>query len=113
MKEEREHDHGHDHGHSHDHGHAHDHAPAGVSISVEETPNPNAMKFVVGQPVGSMNFGSADEAAGHALGRALFAVDGVKSVFAVKDFVTVTKQESAQWGSLAPRVTAVLERELG
>jgi hypothetical protein len=66
----------------------------------------------LGNPVGSFNFASAADAANHAVGKALFAVDGVKSVFAVKDFVTVTKKDGARWEAVAPAVTRVLEREL-
>ena len=118
--------HGHDHGHSHshDHGHSHDHrpapapAPAGprvLTITVDETPNPNARKFIVGAKVvkkGSLSFNAAAEAAGNPLGAALFAVPGVKGIFAVNDFVTVTRQPDTDWAALEAGVTAALKATL-
>lgn len=124
-------DHGHDHGHSHDHGHDHGHAapePAAekpaekpvkkptkkkstVSIRSEETPNPNARKYVVGQKVvekGSLSLSNEADAKGHALG-GLFAVKGVASVFAVNDFVTVTRSSDADWNALDAAVVTFLQ----
>jgi hypothetical protein len=105
------HDHGHSHGHSHDH--ASDPAPAGppVRVTAEGTPNPSAMKFTVNRTVreaGSLSLNSAAEAKGDALGAALFAVEGVRSIFAVNDFVTVTREAEADWSALAPAVEAAL-----
>lgn len=111
------HEHTHDHGHGHDHDHGRPEAAAApapapaattdVRIEVGETPNPNARKFTVSITVvekGSMSFQNAEEAAGHPLGRAIFAVPGVRGVFAVKDFVTVTRDETADWGVLTPKL---------
>lgn len=73
---------------------------ADVRVIAEETPNPNAMKFVCSVKVvakGSMSFGNAVVAQDHPLGKAVFAIPGVKSVFAVNDFVTVTKDEAVSW----------------
>lgn len=104
------------HEHSHDHGHGHSHeraeAPASVDasavkIDVSDTPNPNARKFSCSVTVvekGSMSFQSAEEGASHPIGKAIWAVPGVKGVFAVKDFVTVTKADGADWGPLTPKL---------
>jgi hypothetical protein len=118
-------DRGHDHGHAHhhDHGHAHDHeappappptAPRGADIPVTpiETPNPSARKFGCGRVVvetGSLSFQSAEEAVGHPLGRAVFAVPGVRGFFAVKDFVTVTKDAGASWEALEPQLVRAIQ----
>jgi len=123
------HDHGHDHGHSHahepepepetdpDHGHSHAHGAAPPAVSFEATPNPNAMKFVVsGRLVveqGSLIWGSAEEAADHPLGQALFSIPGVVSVFAVNDFVTITKDAAAPWGQLTHPIVEAIQRALG
>lgn len=120
----------HSHSHSHDHGrshsHSHDHAPApaaapapapkrDVTVSAEETPNPNARKFNCSVKVtekGSLSFSSAEEAASHPLGQALFALEGVKSVFAVNDFVTVTKDDGATWSKLQPQLISAIATAL-
>ncbi|MDP2311823.1 MAG: NifU N-terminal domain-containing protein [Pseudomonadota bacterium] len=118
-------DRGHDHGHSHDHGRAE--APAAepaaekkvakkaVEVVAEDTPNPNARKFTTTTTVvekGSLSFNSAEDAEKHPLGKALWACGGVKGVFAVKDFVTVTKEDSADWAKLSPKVVKAIKKVL-
>ena len=109
-----EHSHGHSHGHSHDHGHRQEPAASPpVSVHAEETPNPNAMKFTVDRSLvesGSISFNAAAEAEDHALGKALFAVDGVRSIFAVNDFVTVTKDDTAGWDAVGPAVADAIKQ---
>lgn len=76
-----------------------------VTVFASITPNPNAMKFTLDRPVsqsGSRTFASAEEAAADPLAAGLFAVPGVKMVFFLNDFVTVTKQPDADWGALKP-----------
>lgn len=86
------------------------------AVNAQPTPNPNAMKFTVagGLPDRERrSFASAADAAGHALGAALFALGGVQSLFMVNDFVTVTKTPDASWSELAPRVIATIAAGLG
>jgi hypothetical protein len=85
-------------------------------IRYQSTPNPNAGKFTVGRKLiegrGSRSYFTREQAAADPVGSALFALTGVASVFIVDDFVTVTKDASADWSELAPRVTDALERVL-
>ncbi len=88
---------------------------AGVMVRHQATPNPNAVKFVVDRQVvesGSRSYFSAAEAAGDPVGEALMAIDGVASVFMVKDFITVTKSPSADWSELMPRVEDAIRATL-
>lgn len=87
-----------------------------VNVYAEDTPNPNARKFTCSVRVvekGSLSFNRAEDAAAHPFAAGLFAVAGVKTVFAVKDFVTVTRNPDADWDTLSPRVIAVLQDTLG
>jgi hypothetical protein len=81
-------------------------------INFSPTPNPNAGKFSIGRPAvpggGSRSYFSAEQAAGDSRAAALFALDGVVSVFMVADFVTVTKAPDAEWDELVPQVQRVL-----
>ena len=81
-------------------------------VRFQETPNPNAGKFVVGRTLvegrRGRTFDSPAAAAGDPIAERLFAVPGVASVFVVADFVTVTKDAGAAWTELAPRVQAAL-----
>lgn len=87
-------------------------APAApVRVRGEATPNPNAMKFscsVKVIPKGSVTFNTPTAAANHKVGEVLFKINGVRSVFAVNDFVTVTKEDAAGWSTLVPAVEAAL-----
>lgn len=87
-----------------------------VSVRFQPTPNPNAGKFTVDRPVvegkASKSFYSAAQAEADPVASALFALDGVASVFMVDDFVTVTKSPDADWNALVPAVTAALEKSM-
>lgn len=78
-------------------------------IQTEETPNPATLKFIPGNDVmaeGTAEFSSVEAAKNAPLARRLFAVDGVTSVFLGRDFVAVTKAETADWFQLKPGVLA-------
>lgn len=81
-------------------------------IRVQQTPNPNAMKYVLPRRVvegsGSRSFYSATQAEADPLAAAVFAVAGVASVFMADDFVTVTKQPHASWDAITPAVVQAL-----
>jgi len=83
-------------------------------VSVSVTPNPAARKFTLDRRLAdpsSRAFQSATEAAGDPLAAALFQLPGVRTVFAVEDFVTVTAEADASWGRLSPAVVSVLQEQ--
>jgi Fe-S cluster biogenesis protein NfuA len=72
---------------------------------IEETPNPNAVKFLLREPVTNgvtRSFNSLENAAGDELARSLFEVGEVKSVFYMDRMITVEKAEEADWDELLP-----------
>lgn len=80
-------------------------------IQTEDTPNPNTVKFLPGQPVmtrGVAEFKSMDEAASSTLGQKLFGLEGVSGVFYGADFISVTKDEQADWEMLKTRIMAAI-----
>jgi len=83
-----------------------------MGVTVETTPNPRAMKFNVGGPVGTTASATSAEGADERISE-LFAIDGVMSVFMTADFVTVTRTEVADWSSIVPLVTSSLEQTFG
>ena len=58
---------------------------------------------------GMLVFSSAEEASNHSLGRALFALEGIINVFALPQFLTVTKKDSASWDRLIPGIVKAIE----
>jgi hypothetical protein len=78
-------------------------------LSVEETPNPNARKFIVDEPAQqAMSFFNADAAKGYALAEKLFAITGVSSLLFLRDFITVNKSSEAKWADILKEVRKVL-----
>jgi Fe-S cluster biogenesis protein NfuA len=76
---------------------------------IDDTPNPNAVKFTLHEPLTwgiSHSFESADQAAGDALASALFAIEHVSNVFYVDRWLTVTQDGKADWPELV-RLIAV------
>src|SRR5438067_5096146 len=72
---------------------------------IQETPNPNAVKFILREPVTSgvaRQFGSSDQAQGDDLAQSLFNVGNVVSVFYMDNMITVEKKDSADWDELLP-----------
>ncbi|HEX8097242.1 MAG TPA: NifU family protein [Pyrinomonadaceae bacterium] len=72
---------------------------------IQETPNPNAVKFILKEPVTNGNvrqFYSAAEAENDPLSKALFEVGNVVSVFYVDRMITVEKEDGADWDELLP-----------
>ena len=91
-------------------------AKAKTKVKFQETPNPQAGKFTVGRTLvegrSGRTFDTPEAARGTPAAERLFAEPGVRSVFMVADFVTVTKDPAADWTELAPRVRAALREVL-
>ena len=78
-------------------------------LSIEETPNPNARKFIVDEPAEqTMSFFNADSAKGYALAERLFTISGVSSLLFLRDFITVNKIPEAKWADILKEVRQVL-----
>src|SRR5215216_5691412 len=84
--------------------------------NIEETPNPNAVKFILKEPVTAgttRSFHSAEEAAGDPLAAPLFAVGDVSSVFYMDKMITVEKADEADWDDLLPRLAVPIRAAEG
>jgi Fe-S cluster biogenesis protein NfuA len=72
---------------------------------IQETPNPNAVKFILREPVTSgvgRQFASTEQAETDPLAKSLFDVGNVVSVFYMDNMVTVEKEDAADWDELLP-----------
>lgn len=85
----------------------------GFRMHAERTPNPNSIKWVLGQMVAdvvaSASFDQGVSAAVSPLAAGVATVDGVTGVLLGPNFVTVTKQESAEWTVLAAPIVAAIK----
>ena len=72
---------------------------------IEETPNPNAVKFILREPVSNgvaRQYGSADLAETDPLAKSLFDVGPVVSGCYMDSMITVEKDDEADWDELLP-----------
>ncbi|HLR31787.1 MAG TPA: NifU family protein [Fodinibius sp.] len=70
---------------------------------IERTPNPDAMRFVLGEPLTNgvtQSYEDSSQIAGDELAEALFAIDHVINVYYVDRYVTVTQDGNAVWSEL-------------
>jgi Fe-S cluster biogenesis protein NfuA len=74
---------------------------------IQETPNPNAVKFILKEPVShgtSHSFKTAEDGASDKLARSLFEICHVVSVFYMDKMITVEKTDDAEWDELLPEI---------
>jgi len=82
-----------------------------VEIRTEETPNPNAQRFVLNRAVQESARGRFFTEAGGAeepLARALLDLNGVIGVMLLPNSVTVNKEPSALWDEVGPHAEEVI-----
>jgi NFU1 iron-sulfur cluster scaffold homolog, mitochondrial len=81
-------------------------------IQTQDTPNPDSLKFLPGVEVlgkgNTRDFPTQMSSMSSPLAKILFRVEGVKSVFFGGDFITVSKQEDAEWRIMKPEIFAVI-----
>ena len=71
------------------------------------------MKFTLDTTLPEMlNVTSPEDAAGVPFAEAVFATGGVASIFAVNDFVTVTRRPGSEWGPIVDAVIAAAAAHL-
>jgi NFU1 iron-sulfur cluster scaffold homolog, mitochondrial len=74
---------------------------------IQETPNPNAVKFILKEPVSygtSHSFKSAADAETDKLAKSLFEIGNVVSIFYMDKMITVEKTDEAEWDEILPEL---------
>lgn len=75
-------------------------------VSISETPNHNTMKITLSESredMKSNTYTSAEEGQPEFINE-LFDIEGVKSIFYVMDFISVDKEDQADWQTLIPQI---------
>lgn len=83
---------------------------------IQETPNPNAVKFLLKEAVSSgtsHSFKSAEAAEGDPLAKSLFDVGDVVSVFYMDKMITVEKTDEAEWDEILPALAVPIRAAEG
>lgn len=74
---------------------------------IQETPNPNAVKFILKEPVSwgtSHSFKTAEDGASDTLAKSIFDIPNVVSVFYMDKMITVEKTDDAEWDEILPEI---------
>ena len=72
---------------------------------IQETPNPNAVKFILKEAVShgtSHSFKKREDAVGNQLAESLFDVGNVVSIFYMDKMITVEKTDEVEWDEILP-----------
>jgi Fe-S cluster biogenesis protein NfuA len=89
----------------------------GFRMHAERTPNPNSIKWVLGQTIVSQgvtaHFDSPQPDAVSPLASRLFSIEGVEGVFFAANFVTVTKRDDVEWTDIAQSIVDVIKACVG
>jgi len=86
-----------------------------ITVQVQPTPNVNALKFVLNRRLTegrSRTFRSAAEAADVPYAAQLLQIPGVVQVFVLNDFITVTRDPSADWNAILPQAEEIIKNSL-
>ena len=84
-------------------------------IRTRETPNPKALQFVVNAEIlehGYRSFTTKEDSAGDSLAMALLNYDEVKTVYVMKNFVTVTMEGLDDWNRLKTPVWNIIDDKI-
>lgn len=84
-------------------------------IRIQETPNPNAWKFVLNQPVlseGKATYIEPKEAENNLLARSLFEIEGIKQVHFFQNVVTITHTFDSEPVEIHKSVSSVLQTRM-
>ena len=89
-----------------------------VTVRAEYTPNPNSLKFICSETIypysNSLSYLNLDEAKAidNKLAEKLFAIEGIKKVFIMTNFVTIDKEEHINWKDVHLEIKEIIKSSL-
>lgn len=84
-------------------------------IHIQDTPNPNAVKFISRYTVkteGSSNYHTVEEASANPLAQKLFELSGVTQIYFFDNYITISKDPTVEWKEIGDEVVELLQAEL-
>ena len=81
-------------------------------VRTRETPNPSALQFVLNSQIlehGNLSYETVEDCGDDKLGKVLFEKRGVKTVYIMDNFVTVTKEDDVDWNPLKDQVWKAID----
>lgn len=85
-----------------------------LQLTVQSTPNVNALKFVLNRRLteGRSQTFTDPSTATSPLARDLLAIEGIRQVFFLNDFITITRHEGIAWDAVVPRAEVLIRQHL-
>jgi Fe-S cluster biogenesis protein NfuA len=80
-------------------------------IQTESTPNPNTLKFIPGVNITGaepVNYSSSENCKDSELAKLLFNISNVTNVFFGYDFITISKDNDANWDLMKPEILVTI-----
>ena len=85
--------------------------PEPLAIAPSGTPNPNAVKFTLNRTVAAKGTTYRDAVSADApWAKQLLGIAGITQVFALNDFISVTKTVDADWNIVGPKIEEILRQ---
>jgi len=87
-----------------------------TQVYVQNTPNPNALKFIVNKTLkaeGKSTYKTPGEAQNNPLAQALFTIKGIDQLYFFQNTITVSKFSFEEWEALSPAIINCLEERVG
>ena len=84
-------------------------------IRTRETPNVDALQYVLNAQIlnhGNKSYASKSDCVGDPLATALFERRGVKNVYVMENFVTVTKDPKVDWNPLKDQIWKTIDNNV-
>ena len=81
-------------------------------VRTRETPNPNALQFVLNSQIlehGNLSYETVKDCGDDKMGKALIEKKGVITVYILDNFITVTKEEDVNWNPLKDQVWKAID----
>jgi len=87
---------------------------APLTVTVQPTPNINALKFQLNRRITesrSQTF-TTQSTTSEPLARELLGIAGVRQVFFLNDFITITRVDGADWDAVVKEAETIIRRHL-
>ena len=84
-------------------------------VRTRETPNDDALQYVLNAQIldhGNKSYASKSDCNGDPMGTALFERRGVKNVYVMENFVTVTKDPDVDWNPLKDQIWKTIDKNV-
>ena len=80
-----------------------------LEITAQGTPNPNAVKFTLNRVIATQGKTYRDAATADVeWAKRLLEIAGVTQVFALNNFISITKTSEADWKTVGPQIEHIL-----